>query len=423
MSQTVPFPHTGGFVESVRSSCKSLRQTSNITITQTAIKRLLLSPAFTNTFARLKLAHGMLLPLNFPSILSELNILCILSLLNFASGYRVPLHNATSRGAFDTIRALIFTMYITSDTEGDYTSAKGMQSITGGKVAEFMGVAHKVHQEKDHKDIPGVKIGELGGPIWELVQLVTNVMRETGSALVNGGYPSLGAFVVEALKEGQKASSDGPDSMCDVVLERLVRAIPAFQDMVLVNGEPVYCFKKALLTIHAIAIRFGSISPPPFPIPQTSHLPIFSDNVIPSLLVHLGVIDLSTSTPSLGLTTIFPNANSGQGLDALLAEAPLRKEDKDKKSSSIPKEGPILSTEQAFILRAAAVDACELIAETAKNLSDEDLGSETASQARDLSWLRKITLPEIDAWIWAVAKDRPDYRQLERFVLTGTPFF
>jgi hypothetical protein len=46
----------------------------------------------------------------------------------------------------------------------------------------------------------------------------------------------------------------------------------------------------------------------PFPIPHTSHLPVFVDNVLPSILIHLGVVDLSTATSasSLALAGLFP---------------------------------------------------------------------------------------------------------------------
>ncbi len=181
-----------------------------------------------------------------------------------------------------------------------------------------------------------------------------------------------------------------------------------------------------MLTLHSIALRFGSgsaDSSPAVPIPRTSNLPIFSDNVIPSLLVHLGVIELSTSTPSLGLTTLFPNANNPETLNTLLALSPSPPATADQsKSKSVPEAGPVLTKEQAFILRAAAIDACELIVEAAKALTDEELASRR-SHDNDLRWLRAITLPEVDAWIWAVAKNRMDYRRLPRFVLLNTTFF
>lgn len=172
-----------------------------------------------------------------------------------------------------------------------------------------------------------------------------------------------------------------------------------------------------MLTLHAIALRFGPSTPPPFPIPRTNNLPIFSDNVIPSMLVHLGVIDLSPATLESELSSIFPDANKKENLDTLLALPPPSPTNKAK---SIPKNGPLLKAEQAFTLRAAAIDACEEIVEVARHLKDEEL---TGADGQDLSWLKTITLPELDAWLWSVAKDRADYRALPRFEQRGTSYY
>lgn len=120
----------------------------------------------------------------------------------------------------------MFGLYISSDAEGDPFSAQGLQNIEEGKIAELMGVADKVHQEKPHPDIPGLMVGQLGGPVWELVQLIAKAMKQTGEVLVKGGYPNLGAFVLEALKEGERAKSDTKtqdliNPECDVILERV----------------------------------------------------------------------------------------------------------------------------------------------------------------------------------------------------------
>ncbi|KAI8975897.1 hypothetical protein BD414DRAFT_497252 [Trametes punicea] len=413
---TVPFPPSEEYLKAIRESSRAARERAKISVTQESIKRFLLSAAFTTTFAQLRTSHGMTMPLNFPSITSELNVLSTLSLLNFASGYRVPLHQATGRGAFDNVRAFVFAAFISSSMgAGDYFSARGMQSITETTVADLMRVTDVVHVERPHETIKGLTVGELGGPIWEVVQLIAKTLRETGDALVRGGYPDLGSFVLEALKEGEKAKKAGKDE-AEVALERLVRGIPAFQDMAVVYEQPVYCFKKALLTLHSIALRFeGSQSP--VPVPRTSHLPIFADNVVPSLLIHLGVIDLSNADPSLGLPALFPDAQSPGRIQALLAAAAEPVDPATaKKDKEVPKEGPLLSVEQAFVLRAAAIDACELIVETARTLGADEAGE-------GLQWLTELTLPELDAWIWAVAKDRPDYRKLERFALRNTPYF
>ncbi|KAJ7675105.1 hypothetical protein B0H17DRAFT_1081800 [Mycena rosella] len=325
------------------------------------------------------------MPLNFSSAGAELNLLSILSLLNFGSGYRAPLHAETGHGAWDCMKAFVFSLYITSSVdEDDLLSARGMQKISEGRVAEIMRV--NVHTEKPHETLEHITIGELGGPMYDLVKSVTQVLNETGKILVNMGYPNLGMFVLEALKDGRKARSDS-NSHADVelILERLVRAFPAFQDMSVVDGQSIFCFKKALFLIHAISIRFGSANPPPFPVPLTAHMPVFSDNVLPSLLIHLGEL-----------------------APLLLATAATDTGD----PKPLPKDGPIFSSNQAYIVRAAAIDACELIIESAHTLQDPSL-----------EWLKDLNLPSLDMWIWAVAKDRMDYRRLERFVVRDTVFF
>ncbi|KAK0241969.1 hypothetical protein EDD85DRAFT_820970 [Armillaria nabsnona] len=380
---TVPFPSSGSFIKSVRESARKARTENQISITDESIHRLLTSPAFTQSFARVSKSHGLSMPLNFSSPLAELNVLAILSLLNFGSGYRVPLHEATGRGAWDSIRALVLSMYITD--EGLLT-ARGMQSADVGKVAELMRV--NIYVEKPHESIPGVTVGELGGPMYELTTLITGVLNETGDILVGAGYPDLGTFVAQALELANDA---------EAILERLVRAIPAFRDMALVNGHLIYCFKKALFLINGIRVRFGAASSSPFPIPpSTSHLPIFSDNVIPSLLVHLGVIDLSASPILQG---VFSDSHSEKKVASLLETSDV------SSRQGLPRGGPKLTAEQSFVLRAAAIDACEMIVAVAESAA---LG---------------ITLSDLDAWVWQIAKDRDDYRQLERFAEKGTIFF
>ncbi|KAL0562713.1 hypothetical protein V5O48_019368, partial [Marasmius crinis-equi] len=161
MSLLPSLPPSGSFLQAVRSSARGIRESTQIKINPQDVKRLLLSPPFTSSFQRVSQLHGLALPLNFSSPLAELNLISILSLLNFASGYRLPLHEATKRGAWDNIRALVFGMYISSAAdEGDLMSARGMAAISEAKVAELMQV--DMYVEKPHSTIPGVTVGELG---------------------------------------------------------------------------------------------------------------------------------------------------------------------------------------------------------------------------------------------------------------------
>ena len=116
------------------------------------------------------------------------------------------------------MRAFVFSLYITSTSEGDLLSSRGMQSISMTKVAELMGVS--LHIEKPQGGLPGVIVGELGGPLYDLVKQITEVLNQTGEILVSGGYPNLGSFVLEALKEAGGSASQDLASI-EVVLERV----------------------------------------------------------------------------------------------------------------------------------------------------------------------------------------------------------
>lgn len=178
----------------------------------------------------------------------------------------------------------------------------------------------------------------------------------------------------------------------------------------------VYCFKKALFLVHGVTVRFGSSSPPPFPLPDTTKVPVFTDNVVPSLLGHLGVLDLSGAKDA-ALRSIFPDAANETLVNTLLTvpkDTPLGiGTPGTKPKTALPKEGRVLTSDQAYVLRAAAVDACEKIVECAHQLDETSLSD-------GQKWIKDITLPGLDTWLWAIAKDRPE---LERFVLRDTVFF
>ena len=93
-----------------------------------------------------------------------------------------------------------------------------MQTLSEAKIAELLGVS--LHTERQHESIRGVTIGQVGGPGWELVQLLKTLLDETGKVLVDRGYPNLGSFVAEALKEGASVSEEGNSAAAsDVILE------------------------------------------------------------------------------------------------------------------------------------------------------------------------------------------------------------
>jgi len=167
---------------------------------------------------------------------------------------------------------------------------------------------------------------------------------------------------------------------------------------------------------------------------------VFADNVLPSILIHLGIIDLSTAAPALASLFHVAGGRGSSGDAAVAAAATDPAADHDPahtpalllaaapeptappvrigKGKAVPVDGPTLTPAQAYVLRAAAIEACERIVARAHAMGDAASG-----QQRAPPWLKGVTLPDLDIWLWAVAKDRADYRALPRFALRNTPFF
>lgn len=150
------------------------------------------------------------------------------------------------------------------------------------------------------------------------------------------------------------------------------------------------------------------MDPTPFPIPSSNQIPVFADNILPSLLIHLGVINISSSR---SLANLFPTAGLKDNLELLLGPASSANNDTTLNSYE---EGPVLNHDQAFILRAAAIDACELLVDAAHS---QDAGEDLPT------WIKEITVSQVNKWIRTFAENRPEYRALGWFVLRDTSFF
>lgn len=159
--------------------------------------------------------------------------------LSLSSSFDESLYQHTNRGVFDSIRAFVFSLYLSSSSsEGDdLLSARGMQNITRERVAEHMQLS--IHEEKPHPTMPAITVGGIGGPHLNFVELVTRVLQETGGVLRETGYPNLGTFIARALVDAERAgrSSGATSPDPDVVVQHLVRAFPSFQDSYSVQNQ------------------------------------------------------------------------------------------------------------------------------------------------------------------------------------------
>lgn len=186
-------------------------------------------------------------------------------------------------------------------------TAKGMSALTESTTAELLGVP--IINETPHDSLPGVTVGQRMPEAVEVVGLVQGVLNETGAILQKKGFQTLGDFVEDAL---QQAAGETPEkrgdrlvqavshvssrwSLCCVLTylrQQLVETFPAFDDAGSVKGHEVCVFKKALFFVHSIASTFeeGPRQAPTFPLPSSSTIPVFCDNILCSALLLLSLL-------------------------------------------------------------------------------------------------------------------------------------
>ncbi|KAM0753964.1 hypothetical protein T439DRAFT_378071 [Meredithblackwellia eburnea MCA 4105] len=388
-------------IPALRESCHDLRIASNIKINEAQIDKFILEmnraewekDAGSNK-------HGIRLPLRFDSHEEELNLIAILSILNFLSAYRTPLHRLTGRGAWSTILSLVLAAHLSStDDSASPLTTEGMLKSTPATLAPLAQI--QLYNEKAHPTLgPAVKVGEKDNEAWEILELVAGVLTETGQVLKTLGKRDLGQWVKDELIKTEGNEGE--------MLVKLATTFPAFCDAYTIDGKQVYILKKALFLLNAIALRFGPSSSddtPSFPIPSVDNLPVFADNVIPTMLVHFQLLDLSSSTDPVLLAGLVPSTPQLTNSETEATEVP---------SSSTPTPGVSLSASSAARLRASAVDVCAFIVKRAKELAPTD-GEKTA-------WLKDWNEVDLDGYLWSVAKNK-GLRDVPRVVELGTVFY
>lgn len=91
-----PFPN-GNIVEAVRTSCRSFVSNSPVKVSEKGIQ------TFLEKLEKLKYQElsndvTIKMPLKFDTVHDEINFIAVIDLLNFGSGYRVPLHTLADKG-------------------------------------------------------------------------------------------------------------------------------------------------------------------------------------------------------------------------------------------------------------------------------------------------------------------------------------
>lgn len=373
-----------GLTQSVRESGRYVIDNGLINISDDAINTVL-EKINDETFKILSKNHGYMLPLRFSNIAEELSVFGLLSALNFGSGYRETLHKYTGKGAFDNIKRFVLGVFLSKDS-GTLT-VDGLEGFTRELTIELLDI--KPFNEKPHPTLPGVVVGERDDVAFEFVNLVTDTLNDIGRTLRQLNKASFGDYLVDLFGEANGA---------DDIVNDLVKHFESFRDehtvKVGVDDVQIRLYKKALILVETISITLRGRSDLPFELP-VAELPIFSDNVIPSMLLHWGIIEIPESSSHFDETAKRAFKHDEEEYKAIIDG--LEQEQQRDLGAVIP--GPSLSSSQAALLRSAAVEAVRRMA--------------TRSPHSEV---------EFDAYVWSVSK-QDHYRRLVRFSEQNTVYY
>ncbi|SPO30664.1 uncharacterized protein UTRI_05281 [Ustilago trichophora] len=404
-----PLPATEEYIKATRESCLSLSKSLGLTPNLPSIDAFLRNLDQT-TFEKLKTQHGLTFPLRFPTPTAEINFLSILALLNAFSGYRTAFHKATGMGAYQNVLRLMIGLYISGSDAGEdrlvgssALTAKGMAGLTEAKVVELLGVS--IHEEKEHDKLPGVTVGVRGGEMFDCVQLILSTINNVGKALLEKNVPSLGAYVVQLLEE-TKAKQLNDEEATDYLVKRIAETFPEFRDTHTLSSEQgdVYLFKRIFFLLHSLHLRFGNREE--FAVPNTyKTLPMFVDNVLPTLCVWYNFLTIPTS-PHQGMETLLNWVKRAHcSLD-------LPRSKLNSLENNIA--GPKLNADETYAIRAATLNVGRVVVERAKQLAKE--------KDKSLEWLDELNEVDLDGYLWAVAKDDDELRKVPRLVFGSIHF-
>jgi len=301
----------------VRSSClHALQVAQDVFIDESALRRF---AAELDTRAIHNLLHGSMgenldtVSDDFRHADEAANFAVLFCLLQFGHGFRHALHQYCGRGASQTI-----TLGVRALHGGNDLSAARLRRLT----------ILEIHQAFALPQAP---------PLATFVQQLEAVLHQAGTVLECLGLQNFAAFCEHVLE--MPAATEAPAA---VLVQQLAHHFPAFNDQgVLHDGSRVVLLKKATLTVGELRrlaapydarYRFWQDC-------QQAVAPV--DNVIPAVLVYLGILRLSS--------TLYQQIHEQH---ALLARGPLEAE-----------------------LRAVALAACEQIVTATDNaISALDLG-------------------------------------------------
>jgi hypothetical protein len=285
---------------------------------------------------------GSGLPLKFSHARDKVNLLCVMDMLQFGSGYRKELNKALGKGAVSTIKYGMIGMHLC----GVKFTTAFLRNVDVNSIAEHFHLP--LMTDEPVEGLPGVTMGKPSS-LKPLAEAITATLRDAGDRLFTFG-------MVDFYDLCEKVIKRNPDAPAQAVVRELVEVVPkAFDDRyALEGGAVVAIFKKAQL-VAADLHREMADEDPLFSFKDVATLTIFSDNVVPCVLRHLGLLQLPEP--------LARKVDLG---------APLPHGDKDEVS-----------------LRAASVVACERV----------------LAAARTRKGFEGITAMELDFYLYTMGKD------------------
>ncbi|KAI7868908.1 hypothetical protein BDF14DRAFT_1874459 [Spinellus fusiger] len=343
--------------EAIRTSCRQCIAKSHVQVSEERARHFLES-LDTATFEELSTDSPMRMPLKFSSMAEEINFIAFIDLLNFGSGYRLPLHAAIDRGAFDTIRFGAMSFHI----GGTPMTAEKFKDLSAFDISEIFQIP--IDRDVHPPDMPFVTMTE-ATELKPLAASIASVLNTTGEFLKDNHYKDMASFILDTT-----SPTHGPPSAARLV-SALVKALAGFQDTYCVQGQEVLIYKKAQLLVYHLWVFFRDHDPERFDFEDVGALTVFADNVIPTLLVHLGIVTI----PQAWKEDIEANRDIGG--------------------------------ERATVLRAASIVACERIVQLARS----SVGPVSTMKEGDL-----------DIYLWRLGKEEA-YRKIPRFEWRDTVMF
>jgi len=307
-------------------------------------------------------------PLRFSDAEDELNFIAVVDLLNFASGFRKPLHALCGRGAYETICYGCLSLKL-SGVEMD---AQFMRSVMLTDIAQHFNLPLRMEQPLNlgqNGSSTGSAVTTLvDTPLRPLANMIAKVLNETGKILQEKECKNLAEFVLRTL-------SSTSTHKAATLTSSLAHTFPAFNDTAVYGSEKkqVFILKKAQLLAGDIHRTLGG-KDKLFLMDDYERLTVFTDNVLPAVLRKLGILHLSDS--------LAQKVDNGELLPA--------------------------HSEEEIELRVLSIQACEKIIETLR---------EQHKDAREL-----FVPAQLDYYLWTVGKE-PEFRACERHATVDTVYY